>query len=169
MCDSVFCCKRNYECHKKICCGMNAYQCDLCGNVNRSKKSLHRHKRKHHTDDVCHFIFLWRMWTIWISYIYHADVNWEFFMIYMIWYSIIERRTWEWWSYTDVKWITVWWCRLWLQDGWGWWFSKYTFTINWQVICYGTYVIYEYMYVIICISEWAFYRKFQDITVVYSV
>ena len=81
-------------------------------------------------------IFFWRMWTVWISHIYDADVDWEFFMIYMTWYSIIERRTWEWWSYTDVKWITVWWCRTRLQDGWGWWFSKYTFTINWQVICY---------------------------------
>ena len=53
----MFFCERNYECHKKICCGVNAYLCDLCGNVYHSKKSLHGHKRKHHTDDVCHFIF----------------------------------------------------------------------------------------------------------------
>ena len=90
--------------------------------------------------------FLWRMWTIWISYIYHADVNWEFFMIYMVWYSIIERRAWEWWSYTDVKWITVWWCRLWLQDGWGWWLLSQK-TDKWYVmnichiwVCYHLYI-----------------------------
>ena len=56
MCDGMFWCERNYECHKKVCC-MNAYQCDLCGNVYHGKKSLCRHKSKHHTDDVCYFIF----------------------------------------------------------------------------------------------------------------
>ena len=76
------------------------------------------------------------MWTISISHIYDADMDWEFFMIYMLWYSIIESRIWEWWRYMDVWWITVWSCRTRLQDGWGWWFGKYTFTINWQVICY---------------------------------
>ena len=57
LCDGIFWCERNYECHKKICCGMNAYWCDLCGNVYRSRKSLCGHKRKHHTDDVCYFVF----------------------------------------------------------------------------------------------------------------
>ena len=137
MCDIVFCCKRNYGCHKKICYGVNAYWCDTCGNVYRSKKSLHGHRRKHHTGDVYHFtFFLCRMWTISISHIYDADVDWEFFVIYMLWYSITESRTWEWWRYMDVWWITVWSCRTRLQDGWGWWFGKFTFTINWQVICY---------------------------------
>ena len=38
-------------------CGVNAYQCDTCGNVYKSKKSLCGHRRKHHTDDVHHFTF----------------------------------------------------------------------------------------------------------------
>ena len=89
LCDAIVQCERNYECHKKICCGMHAYWCDLCGKVYCSKKSLCGHKRKHHTGDVCYFVFLYRVWTIWISHIYDVHVNWEFFMIYMILYSII--------------------------------------------------------------------------------
>ena len=136
MCDTVFCWKRNYDCHKKICCGVNIYQCDTCGNVYKSKKSLHGHRRN--TIQMMYVIshFLWRMWTISISHIYDADVDWEFFMIYMLWYCIIESRKWEWWRYNDVQWITFWSCRKRLQDGWGWWFGKYTFTINWKVISY---------------------------------
>ena len=57
MCDTVFHFKRNYNCHKKICCGVNMYWCETCGNVYKSKKSLCGHRRKHHTDDVCHFTF----------------------------------------------------------------------------------------------------------------
>ena len=94
LCDAIFHCERNYECHKKICCGMNAYQCDLCGKVYCSKKGLCGHKRKHHTDDECYFVFLYRVWTIWISHMYDVHMNWEFFMIYMILYSSIERRIW---------------------------------------------------------------------------
>ena len=57
MCNTVFCFKRNYDCHKKICCGIHTYQCDTCGNVYKSKKSLQGHRRKHHIDDVCRFTF----------------------------------------------------------------------------------------------------------------
>ena len=56
-CVTLFHCKRNYDCHKKICCGVKAYRCDTCGNVYKSKKGLCGHRRKHHTDDVCHFTF----------------------------------------------------------------------------------------------------------------
>ena len=136
LCDGIFWCERTYECHKKICCGMNAYQCDLCGKVYCSKTSLCGHKRKHHMDNVCYFVFLYRVWTIWISHIYDVHVNWEFCMIYMILYSTMERRIWESWRYTVVKWIIVWWCRWWLQHGRGWWFSRYTFAVNWSEICY---------------------------------
>ena len=57
MCDTVFHFERNYNCHKKICCGVNTYQCETCGNVYKNKKSLCVHRRKHQTNDVCHFTF----------------------------------------------------------------------------------------------------------------
>ena len=57
MCNTVFHFKTNYDCHKKICYGIDMYQCDTCGNVYKSKKSLWGHRRKHHIDDVCHFTF----------------------------------------------------------------------------------------------------------------
>ena len=57
MCNSVFHFKTNYDCHKKICCGIDMYCCYTCGNVYKSKKSLWGHQRKHHIDDVCHFTF----------------------------------------------------------------------------------------------------------------
>ena len=56
-CDAVFHFEGNYNCHKKICSGVNMYRCETCGNVYKSKKSLCGHKRKQHTDDVCHFTF----------------------------------------------------------------------------------------------------------------
>ena len=56
-CDTVFHFERNYNCHKRICSGVNMYRCQTCGNVYKSKKSLHGHKRKQHTYDVCHFTF----------------------------------------------------------------------------------------------------------------
>ena len=136
MCDSMFHYERNHECHKKICCGMN--WCDLCGNVYRSKKSLHGHKRKHHTDDVCHFIFFVEnvncmnfshIWCRCELRIFHDLHDMVFY------YREKDMRVMKP-SHTDVKWIIVWWCRSWLQHGRGWWFSRYTFTKNWQVICY---------------------------------
>ena len=57
MCDTVFNYERNYDCHKQICCGLNMYRCETCGKMYQSKKSLCGHRRKHHTDDVCHFTF----------------------------------------------------------------------------------------------------------------
>ena len=58
-CDRVFHFKRNYECHKEICWGVNMYQCQKCGKIYKNKRSLCDHRRKHHTDDVCGFTFFW--------------------------------------------------------------------------------------------------------------
>ena len=41
--------------------GKNAYRCHLCGKVYSTKKALHVHKRKYHTDDVCYVLFLYRV------------------------------------------------------------------------------------------------------------
>ena len=57
ICDTVFNFERNYHCHKKISCGVNMYRCETCGKMYQRKKSLCGHRRKHHTDDVCHFTF----------------------------------------------------------------------------------------------------------------
>ena len=53
--------KRTMSVIRRSVFGKNAYQCHLCGKVYSTKKVLHVHKRKYHTDDVCYVLFLYRV------------------------------------------------------------------------------------------------------------
>ena len=94
-CERIFNFERNYKYHVKSCSGVNKYKCEICGNEYLNKKSLWQHRMKQHGNDVCCLTFLWRICTILISHIHYEDMQWTFFIIYILMYCIIDSRKWE--------------------------------------------------------------------------
>ena len=85
----VFKFEGNHNYYRQICSGADGFTCTTCGSIYKNKKGLRWHKRKQHGDDVCHFtFFVCRKCSISIVHIYYEDVEWKFFIIYILWYCM---------------------------------------------------------------------------------
>ena len=94
----------NYNYHRQICNSADCFTCTKCDSIYKNKKGLRGHKRKQHGDDVCLFtFFLCRKCSISIAYIYYGDVEWKFFIIYMLLYCAIGGWKWQSWVWCGAR------------------------------------------------------------------